>query len=210
VGAAVEDIISDLVDVLLKPGDHGTVVVDDTIDDRVHDRDRSAAQEVWTRLQAVADACQVGRLAMSHGDHVLRSGEHVHLTEFDGLALIDVPRRAQYQEHHVAIALQLGTLMSLDRILHRERVQIELLSDGIKLRRIRPAKTDPRDPVAAPAGGVQRCQALRRSDSLAITIDSAVNNYGPSLRGCQGPGHAVYAPRRAAPSGPVSGARILN
>ena len=83
--------------------------------------------------------------------------------------------------------------MGLDRILHGERMQVELRSDVGELRRVGPVETDPRDPFALAAGGIEPCQALGRSDSLPVTIDSAVNDdLGPSLRGCHGSVHAVY------------------
>ena len=71
--------------------------------------------------------------------------------------------------------------MSLDRILNRERVEVELLGDGRELRRVGPVQADPCDPFAAPAGGVERGQALGRSDPLAVTIDRAVNDHGLGL-----------------------------
>ena len=110
----------------------------------------------------------------------MQSGEHVHLTELDGLGLIDVAPRAQHQQQHLAAALQLGSLMSLARVYYRdyrERMQVKLRSsDGAKLRRVGPVETDPRDPAAA-AGGVELCQALGRSASLAVAVDSAVNDH---------------------------------
>ena len=51
-GAAVEDVVLDLVDVVLDAGDHRRVVVDDAVEDRVHDRERPAAEQVGARLEA--------------------------------------------------------------------------------------------------------------------------------------------------------------
>ena len=53
-GAAVEDVVLDLVDVVLEAGDDGRVVVDDAVHDRVQDRDGAAAQQVGARLEAAA------------------------------------------------------------------------------------------------------------------------------------------------------------
>jgi hypothetical protein len=72
--------------------------------------------------------------------------------------------------------------MSLDRVLNRERVEVELLGDRGELRRVGAVQTDPCDPFTATAGGVERRQALGRSESLAATIDNAVNDHDLGLR----------------------------
>src|SRR5450755_1016507 len=76
-----------------------------------------------------------------------------------------------------------------DRLLDAQRVILHVAqrpppqprarrsSDGAKLRGVGPVETDPREPVAAPVGGVELGQALGRSDSLAVTIDSEVSDH---------------------------------
>ncbi len=142
----------------------------------------AAVEEVRTRFEAVADAGQVGRFTVAHCDDVVRSGKHVHFTELDGLGLIDGPRGTQHEEQHVAVALQFGSLMSLHRVLYRERVKVELFGNGGELRRVGAVQTDPCDSLATTAGGVECPQALGRSEPFAVTIDRAVNDHGLGLR----------------------------
>jgi hypothetical protein len=51
---------------------------------------------------------------VADGDDELRAGEHAHLAELDGLALVDVARGSQDQEQRVAVSLELGALVRLD------------------------------------------------------------------------------------------------
>ena len=145
-----------------------------------------AAQQVRTRLEAVADAGEVGRLAVTDGDHEVRAREHVDLAELDGLGLVEVPGRAQHEEEHVAVALELGSLVGLDRVLHRELVQVELRGDGGELGRVGPVEPDPRDPVAVAARRVELGQRLGGGDALSVAVDGSVDDHpGPAYVGAR-------------------------
>lgn len=63
---------------------------------------------------------------MPHADHEVRADEHVQLAELDLLDLVAVPRRVQHHEQGVAVALQLRALVSHDRVLDGQLVQVEL------------------------------------------------------------------------------------
>ena len=127
--AGLEHLVLDLVDVVLHARHHGRVVIDDPVHDRVQDRHRAAAQQVGACLQATADGGQIGRLAVADRDHELWAGEDVHLTELDGLRLVDVAGRMQDAKQRLAVVLELGALVRADGILDGELVQRELARD---------------------------------------------------------------------------------
>ena len=88
------------------------------------------------------------------------AGEDVHLAELDGLGLVDVAGRAQDAEQRVAVALELGALVGVDRVLDGELVEVELARDLGELLVRRAVEPDPGDPAGAPAGG-RRCRRAR-------------------------------------------------
>lgn len=65
------------------------------------------------------DSAGVGGLGVTDGDGGVWADEQVQLTELDFLALVEVQRRAQDDEEHVAAALELGALVDAQGILGR-------------------------------------------------------------------------------------------
>jgi hypothetical protein len=55
-----------------------------------------------------------------HGEHEAGPDEQVNLAEVHFLDIVEVASGAQHGEQGVVVALQLGPLMSDDRILNRE------------------------------------------------------------------------------------------
>ena len=101
----------------------------------------------------MADRREVGVLGVPDRDHVVRADEDVHLAELDGLGLVHVARGLQHEERHVAVALQLRALMADERVLDRERVQVEHLGDRAHLLGIRAVEPDPRHAAVRPRLG---------------------------------------------------------
>jgi hypothetical protein len=116
---------------------------------------------------------------MPDGHHELRSGEDVYLTELLRLGLIDVASRAQNEKKRLAIALELGTLVGMHRILDYERVQIELSRERGELLLVGPIQPDPGDTDAS-TRGVQRRHRAGRSRAPAVAIDRAIYDHGAS------------------------------
>ena len=72
---------------------------------------------------------QLAALAVPHGHHEVVADEHVDLAGLDRVVLVDVPERLEHQEQAVVVALQLGSLVRLDRVLDGQRVQAEGVGD---------------------------------------------------------------------------------
>jgi len=68
-------------------------------------------------------------VAVSDGDHELRAEEQGDFTDVHHLLVIYVADRLEYQEHHVVVNVELGSLVCLHCILDRQRRQPELVSD---------------------------------------------------------------------------------
>ena len=124
---ASEDLHLDLVDVLLQPGHHRRVAVDDAVEDRVQDGLRPTREQLRVVLHAVSDEAEVGRPAMADRQHEAGADEDVDLAELHLLDVVQVRRGAKDDEERVAVALELRTLVGDDRVLDRELVQAELL-----------------------------------------------------------------------------------
>ena len=92
------------------------------IDDRVHDRQRTATKELWAGLETPPHRAQLRRVAVAHRDDEVRTDEDRDLTEQDSLGLVDIAGRSQNQEERFAVALELGALMCLDGVLDSELV----------------------------------------------------------------------------------------
>ena len=80
---------------------------------------------------------------MAHRNDVALSNEDVSFAEAD-LAADDL-RRPRHNKERVAIALQLGILMGLRRVLDRQGMKIELQLDPIEQLRTRLEQADPDD-----------------------------------------------------------------
>ena len=76
---------------------------------------------------------------MPHGDGEVGAEEQVQLPELDLLALVEVPRRLEDDEQRVAVALELGPLVRLDRVLDRELRQVVQLGQLAEFLRLRAA-----------------------------------------------------------------------
>ena len=78
---------------------------------------------------------------MADRDDEALAGEDVGLAERDVIALeLGGP---QHHEQRIAVELELGPLMGVQRVLDRQRVQVELGLDLPQLRLVRLVKADP-------------------------------------------------------------------
>ncbi len=143
-GVAAEDLGLDLVDVDLDARHHGLVTVDHRVQYRVEHRLRAEFEQLRGLLHAPAYRRQIGGRAMAHGDHEVGADEHMQLAEVDLLGRVEIARRAQDHEQGVAVALQLGPLVRLHRVFHREWVQVELGGQGEELGLSGAGEADPR------------------------------------------------------------------
>ena len=77
------------------------------------------------RLELQPRRVQLRALAVPDGHDEVRADEHVDLAGLDGVLGVDVPERLEHQEQRVLVALQLGPLVGVDRVLDGEVVQPE-------------------------------------------------------------------------------------
>jgi hypothetical protein len=89
----------------------------------------------------------MGRLGMPHGDDEAGSGEDVHLAELDLLAGVDVVCGAEHDEHGIAVAVELGSLVPGEGVFDGERMEPELVGDVAQFRLVRAVEPDPRHAV---------------------------------------------------------------
>ncbi len=150
VGALLgEDRRLDLVHVHLELVGHVLVVVDDLVAHGVDDRrtGRGPAPARGPRAPCGPD-CRAPPSPCRTVTTKSWSDEHVDLAGLDGVLLVDVPERLEDEEQAVVVALELGTLVSLDRVLDGQWVQPEDLGDRVQLRLLGLVQTDPDEVVA--------------------------------------------------------------
>lgn len=111
-GVAAEDFGLDFVDVVFQPGNHGDVVVHDGVQDRVEHGFGAKAQQGRVVLEAPADLRQIGRAAVPDGDAEVRANKDVEFAEFDLFPGIQVAGCPQDDEQRLAVAFELGPLVS--------------------------------------------------------------------------------------------------
>src|SRR5512132_1998237 len=180
-GARGEDLVLDLVDVSLQAGHDRLVAVNDVVDDRVHDRQRAAAEQIRPRLEAPPHGPQLRRVAVADGDHELGANEDRDLTEQDSLRLVNVAGRSQDEEQGVAIAFELGALMRLDCVLDREIVQAELARDRGEFLAARFVQAQPGNGAFALTGVVQLGEVIGLPDTTAVAINRVVDDHARSI-----------------------------
>ena len=61
---------------------------------------------------------------IAHRQHVVRAGEYIYFA--DHQLVVDDFDHVQHREHRVAVLLDLGPLMAVAGIFHRQFMQIEL------------------------------------------------------------------------------------
>ena len=68
---------------------------------------------------------------------------------------VDVAQCLDHHEQRVAVALQLGTLVGVDRVLDRQGVELQLVGDLVELLCGRLVQADPHEAAAGLARGVE-------------------------------------------------------
>lgn len=91
--------------VLLQPGDHWQVVVDDSVHHRVEHGARAQSQHLRVRLHAPAHVAERAGRPVADGDQKFGAGEDQDLAEFNVLLFVDVAGRLQHHEQGVVVDL---------------------------------------------------------------------------------------------------------
>lgn len=154
---------------------------------------------------------------MPHGDHEVRPGEHHdlagahHLARGRQLLVLHVADRLEHGEERLPVPLHLGPLVRLDRVLDRQRMQLEELRDARELLVRRLVQTEPDEARPAPAHpghDVDRISGLGHADT--VPVGHAVHHRG-AQRGTGGvaqihprppAGQPCHLPQAAGPAQP--------
>jgi hypothetical protein len=120
---------------------------------------------------------QVTRLPVADGDDEVGSDEHEHLAELDHLGGVDIARGLQHQEDHLVVDLELRTLVCMDGVLYRERVQVELASERVELLLGRLVEPDPHELARVVALVVRVAELDLAVAPLAVLVDRAVDDH---------------------------------
>src|ERR687897_1534325 len=181
VGITPEDLGLYLFDIVLEAVDYGPVVINDTVHDGVQDRLGSTAQVLGVGLQLLAYPTQVRRLAVAHAHHEIFSHKEVNLAELDPLLLVQVTGRLEHEEERIAVALQLGPLVGVRRILDRQPVQAELPGDGRELLPRRLVEANPCNPAPVSDGLISLLEGYRLGGTVALHRNGIFHEHRPLL-----------------------------
>ena len=116
-------------DVLLDRDRDLDEVVDHQVGDRVEHRGGAEASRSGCsssrRRSSASPPCSPWRTVITYGAPRKTMTSPVSTTSLVAVSslVLDVPRRLQHHEQRVVVVLELGPLVGVDRVLHRERVQ---------------------------------------------------------------------------------------
>ena len=162
--------VGDLADIVLQRGDDGAVVVDDLVDDRVQGGCGAEPKEARAPLEA-----RVARRATP-----VSPCRTVTMKPSPTKSWISpVPRRARRRtraaeddEQRVVVHLQLRPLMGVDRVLHRQLVQVELAAHRVELVRGGLEEARSRRALGVPASLVGPVEIDLPGQPLAVLVEA--------------------------------------
>ena len=199
-----EDVLFHRVDIDLDQIGDVEVVVDDVVGDRVHDRVGAELEQRGGGFEFPPHPCQPAVLAVPDRHHEVGADEHHDLAGLDDLPglghrlVLDVVHRLEDHEQRLVVALQLGPLMGVHRVLDGQFVQAEHVADGLHLVFVGFVQADPHERV--PALGFEFVHLVQRSgvgvlagQPLAVDVDGAVD-HGPRDGHVDGLGLGVVVP----------------
>jgi len=157
-------------------GDDRVVAIDDLVEDRVEHSFGPATQDVRLPLQSVAHRTELRRFAVTNGQDEARTDEHVDLAELDLLDVVHVAGGPKHHEEGLVVTFDLRPLMSVDRVLDGEGMELELGGQRLDLLLLRSVQADPGHPVGVPAQALERLrQRSGGGDSFAVNVDRTVD-----------------------------------
>src|SRR3954447_6126034 len=146
------------------------------------------AEHRGLHLEVEPRRVQLGSLAVPDAHDIVPAHEEVDLAGFYGVLRVDVPQRLENHEQPVLVALELGSLMCLEGILDRERMQGEHLPHAVELLRGRLVHADPDERLVAVrlvAEDVEVFLVVVHRHPHPVAIQRAVDDHaaqGTSLR----------------------------
>ena len=206
-------------------------MVDDRVRDGVHDRERTQPHVLGVGIHSLADVREPTVVAMPDRHHEIAVDEDHDLAGLDDLAsqqgglVWHIVEGLEHQEQRFVVTLQLGPLVSADRVLDGQRVHAERIADLLHLMLGGGVQADPGEGFLAAQLqlanlGLSLGVTERPGQSLTVQVDTAVDDrlFGGRLRGrrtgrlvplrpCQRTQRFRYVAKRRHPSPPVA-ARI--
>ena len=164
-----------------RPCRTGQVVVDHVVDDRPENGAGAAREQLGPLLDVLSGLDERTPLAVPHGDHEIRPDEEEDLAERHGLLAIDVTRRLDHDEQGVVVHLELGPLVSLERVLDGELVELER---GFHLRELlfrRLVESQPHERAWSLRGLERLFERERAGAADAGVVDAAVDDHATGL-----------------------------
>jgi hypothetical protein len=132
-------------------------------------------EKLGLALAARADFLEAAIDMASDREHVVAPDEDRDLSDAKLIACrLD---EMQHREHHVAVFLDLRPLVPVPGVLHRERVEIELLLHLCKFGVVRVFQCNPHEAVRA-ADVVADIALVDVGELLAVLIGDAVDQHG--------------------------------
>ena len=160
--------------------DHREIAVDDEIEDRIEDIVGAVRKLGGQRFEPRADFGVRPRRPVTDADEEMRTEEKSGLARMDRVG-IEV-RGAGDDEELVAIGLDLGQLVRLQRILDRKRVKAKPFRDALQLSRRGLIKAEPEE-IAVSAIQGKLFVGSDIADKLSVMIDAGGHDW-----------HAVITP----------------
>jgi hypothetical protein len=123
VGNAGEHFFLDFFELDFEPVQHGKVAVDDRVHERIQDETRALLEQLGLALAAFAHVLEPLFGAAANRQHIVAADEDIDLADLQ--FVVDDFDRMQHGEQRIPIFLDLGTLVAMLRIFHRQFVQAE-------------------------------------------------------------------------------------
>jgi hypothetical protein len=118
--------------------------------------------------------------AVAHGDDEVLAREEVDLAGLDGVLGVDVPEGLEGEEQAVGVALELGSLVGLERVLDRQRVQPERLRHLTELTLAGLVETDPDEVAVVGRLGPQLVELVGEAvdlHALTLAVERTVDDH---------------------------------
>ncbi len=191
-----EDLALDLLDVHVHPLGGDSVSVDDVVEDRVERHPRPVPEQLRPPLDPLADLAQA-TVAVADGDDEAGVDEEHQLADLDHLLGVHVAGGLDDDEQGLAVELDLGPLVGLDRVLDRQLVEVELAGDRLELLRRRFDDAEPDEAPVVALGGGARLVEGEVVAAATVLVDGAVDDHTGSIAR-RWAGYRIPASRSAA------------
>jgi hypothetical protein len=118
---------------------------------------------------------------VTHGDDEPVADEGQDLAEDDVFLLGEPAGGLEDEEERLTVDLELGPLVSLDRVLDGEFMELELASNRLEFGLVRLEEADPDECIGCAAGLERVVEGQLAGAPYPVLVDRAVDDHGPSI-----------------------------